>query len=56
MEKAKNFGEYLEGQRRNGIGKKIFYHYNEYTENTDIFLFEYEYLNGDRLDSKFKIN
>ena len=49
------YGEYLERQRWKGMGKKIVYYYNEFNESNDIFLFEYQYLNGERFDSEMKM-
>ena len=49
------YGEYLEGQRWNGLGKDFLFNYNEYSESTDIYLVEYEYINGEKFGFKTKI-
>ena len=49
------YGEYLNGQKWNGIEIDFSHNYNEYTEIVTHFLLEYEYINGKKLRSKFKI-
>jgi len=49
------YGEYLDGQRWNGLGKDFIYKYNEYCESTDVYLVEYEYINGKKFIFQTKI-
>ena len=49
------YGEYLDGQRWNGLGKDIRFNYNKCYESTDIYLVEYEYINGEKFEFKTKI-
>ena len=50
------YGEYLNGQKWNGIGKKLYYSYDDYSESESLYLKEYEYINGNKLNFYFKIN
>ena len=50
------YGEYLNGQKWNGIGKTLDYSYDCYDENHSLYLNEYEYINGNKLNFYFKIN
>ena len=50
------YGEYLDGKRWNGVGKELSYYYDEEYKSDELFLIQYEYFNGYRLDSKFRID
>ena len=48
------YGEYLDGQRWNGVGKELKYESDGF-DSYNTFLLEYEYLNGNRIDFSIRV-